>query len=210
MEEDNHKNRILSEERKWLIIIANKYFHLNQSEICNGFSFNKGTCIKLLKKYNQQGNVQNNHSNSGRQSIVSEYSLIKTEIADIIQKDSQCTVSEILKRIRGLSIVRHDSKEAKAQFDVGNNILERKSTSYYNISVHLWGAISLEGRSDLYFHESTVKTEAYTTCIKKRFYLHEGAKFHTSKVHKQFFQENDIEAIQNPLRSPDLAPIEMI
>ena len=60
---------LLSEEGKWAIVIAHKYFDLRQADICEKFAFaTKGTVNKILKKYQENGNVDNKEK-SGRPSI---------------------------------------------------------------------------------------------------------------------------------------------
>ncbi|KAL4473414.1 hypothetical protein ABPG72_012093 [Tetrahymena utriculariae] len=73
----------LTDEQRWAIIIAHKYFSLKQSDICNKFEFaTKGNVCKIIKKYNETGSIQN-RPKSGRPSL-SSTSNVKENIQNIL------------------------------------------------------------------------------------------------------------------------------
>ncbi|KAL4478219.1 hypothetical protein ABPG72_016531 [Tetrahymena utriculariae] len=105
------------------------------------------------------------------------------------------------------------------------NIYERKQNSYANRQCHVWAAISLMGKTDLFVHTTKVDSNAYMNCIEncllpfrnkaipKRnacYLVQDGAPSHKAQNTMGYFEEQRIKVIQLPPWSPDLNPIELI
>ncbi|KAL4494399.1 hypothetical protein ABPG72_019809 [Tetrahymena utriculariae] len=101
----------------------------------------------------------------------------------------------------------------------------QKENQYKDTYVHVWGAIGRRGKSSLYFHSQKVGSDQYIQCLEESllpfvddhfdveedvFLLQDGAPSHTSKKSKEWFEDTNIEILQNPSWSPDLNPIELI
>lgn len=89
-------------------------------------------------------------------------------------------------------------------------------------SVMVWGGISLEGRTDLYRLDNGTLTairyrdeilgpivRTYAGAVGPGFLLvHDNARPHVARVCRQFLEDEGIDTIDWPPRSPDLNPIE--
>ena len=89
-------------------------------------------------------------------------------------------------------------------------------------SVMVWGGISMEGRTDLYCLENGALTairyrdeilepivRPYAGAVGPGFLLmHDNAQPHVARVCRQYLEDEGIETIEWPSRSPDLNPIE--
>ena len=86
----------------------------------------------------------------------------------------------------------------------------------------VWGGISLEGRTDLYRLDNGTLTviryrdeilgpivTTYAGAVGPGFLLvHDNARPHVASVCRQFLEDEGIDTIDRPPRSPDLNPIE--
>ncbi|KAL4469135.1 hypothetical protein ABPG72_020088 [Tetrahymena utriculariae] len=100
----------------------------------------------------------------------------------------------------------------------------KKELSYKNKQLMVWGAVSMEGKCELYIHDTTVDSSAYITCLEKSllpmikaFYgrkkyvlFQDGARCHTSKQTLEWCQNKKIQIFQNAPWSPDTNPIELV
>lgn len=89
-------------------------------------------------------------------------------------------------------------------------------------SVMVWGGISMQGRTDLYCLENGPLTairyqdeiiepivRPYTGAVGPGFLLmHDNTRPHVARVCRQYMEDEGIETIEWPSRSPDLNPIE--
>lgn len=103
------------------------------------------------------------------------------------------------------------------------------------IKVHIWGAISYDGRSSLHIHDGKIDSEVYCACIKDAFlpclyesdylalkktrvyeFMQDGASCHTSAHTYDWLERNLPKKIKHqkkgewPANSPDLNPIERL
>ena len=88
--------------------------------------------------------------------------------------------------------------------------------------VHVWAAISLEGKSRLEIFEENMNVELYTKILKKHckeiknlypeglFWYQDNDPKHKSKKAMEFINKTFMANIEAPSYSPDLNPIEMI
>lgn len=107
------------------------------------------------------------------------------------------------------------------------NCVPDRTIQYSNMntkdaSVHVWGAVSITNRSQLYVFNTSVTKEAYVACLtnallpvfsskrRHRKLVQDGAPSHTAKLTMTFLEDNHIEVLPHPSRSPDLNPIEMV
>lgn len=87
--------------------------------------------------------------------------------------------------------------------------------------VMVWGAISIKGKSELYFVEKSMDSEQYTRVIEhvlipfmKTFhddnviFQQDNAPCHVSRASTKFISEKNIRTLDWPANSPDLSPIE--
>ncbi|KAL4500756.1 hypothetical protein ABPG72_019990 [Tetrahymena utriculariae] len=88
------QNRLLSEEDKWLIIIAKKYFNMCQKDISEIFNFHEGTISKIWTKYRSQNNVLNNYQNSGRK-VEHNFELMAEKINEIIEAKPTISIEQM-------------------------------------------------------------------------------------------------------------------
>ena len=85
-------------------------------------------------------------------------------------------------------------------------------------SVMVWGGISMEGRTDLYRLENGSLTAWWNPWTHVRPYagavgpgflpMHDNARPHVARVRRQYLEDEGIDTIEWPSRSPDLNPIE--
>ena len=89
----------------------------------------------------------------------------------------------------------------------------------YRKSVMIWGAISKQGVSKLVEVKPKTKALDYIQILEEGLipiygdddiFQQDGAKCHTAKITKEFFEDNLIEVPTWPSKSPDLSPIENI
>ncbi|KAL4494417.1 hypothetical protein ABPG72_019827 [Tetrahymena utriculariae] len=115
-----------------------------------------------------------------------------------------------------------DSKLDIWYFSDFNRKLEQSEISYSQNQIHIWGGISLHGKTQIHIYNESVTSQQYQNCIKQSFIpfnqinqnrmilLQDGARPHTAKATEEFFRINNITVIQNPSYSPDLNSIELI
>ncbi len=77
-------------------------------------------------------------------------------------------------------------------------------------SVMVWGGISMEGISIRYQDEILgAIVRPYAGAVGPGFLLvHDNARLHVARVCRQFLEDEGIDTIESPPRSPDLNPIE--
>ena len=108
-------------------------------------------------------------------------------------------------------------------------------TVSHPIKVHIWAAITYDGRSSIHIHDEKVNGETYCACLdaamlptlyesdymalskrKKYVFMQDGASCHTSKSTYAWLQQNLPKHIKHhkkgewPASSPDLNPIERL
>ncbi|KAL4487881.1 hypothetical protein ABPG72_022741 [Tetrahymena utriculariae] len=273
-------NKFLSEEQKWGVIIGFKYFNQNYDQLMEMFLIkSKGTITKLLQKYSQQSNVENNHHFSGQNGL--DKQVLEEQINSLVQNEnykvkfsvndvqlslaaedttiSRSSTYNIMKDLNfkyGRALIQHalteqnkikrikhcrlysyqdlsqilftdetiiSLRDNKVQIWYRQDFekqIQKSDTNWNNSFIHVWGGISLQGKTELYIYDDNVNSEQYQICLQKTFLpfklehpriilLQDGAKCHTSKSTMSFFNEQQIQYIQNPPYSPDLNCIEM-
>lgn len=98
-----------------------------------------------------------------------------------------------------------------------------KPKDVYPEKIMVWGAISVEGKAYLEVVEGIMDRFVYAELLEERFIpladeifedgwklQHDGAKAHTARLVKNLLEDNDVELLDWPARSPDLNPIENI
>ena len=90
-----------------------------------------------------------------------------------------------------------------------------------NKAVMIWGAITKESKSQLFFKLSQfiITAESYCEILnthlkpfykKDMIFIQDNAPAHSAKTAKTWFTENNISIKKHPPKSPDLNPIETI
>ena len=90
-----------------------------------------------------------------------------------------------------------------------------------NKAVMIWGAITKESKSQLFFKPSQfmITAESYCEILntnlkpfykKDMIFIQDNAPAHSAKTAKTWFTENNISIKKHPPKSPDLNPIETI
>jgi hypothetical protein len=89
----------------------------------------------------------------------------------------------------------------------------------------VWGAISIKGRSKLYFLNNSETSDEYSKLLQDRFLLHaddvyggrdryifvqDNARPHTGGEALHTLRVNQVKCVAHPARSPDLNPIELV
>ena len=88
-------------------------------------------------------------------------------------------------------------------------------------SVMIWGAFCAEGKPDLVILEGTQDADAYVWTLSEHLlpfidgvygrdciFQQDNASIHSAQTTKRFFQEQDVQVMEWPAKSPDLNPIE--
>ncbi|KAL4465563.1 hypothetical protein ABPG72_014012 [Tetrahymena utriculariae] len=93
--EEQGDKKYLTEEERWLIVIASKYFHLTQKEISERFNFQQSTISRYLQRYNETGSIEYKFSNCGRNMMIEEYPQLPELIRHEMVEDHQIKSRQI-------------------------------------------------------------------------------------------------------------------
>ncbi|KAL4500705.1 hypothetical protein ABPG72_019939 [Tetrahymena utriculariae] len=113
--EEQGDKKYLTEEERWLIVIASKYFHLTQKEISERFNFQQSTISRYLQRYNETGSIEYKFSNCGRNMMIEEYpqlpELIRHEMVELKQKYQQIQISQQIYNILEMEVEEQGDKK---------------------------------------------------------------------------------------------------